>query len=424
MKLAGYVTMAGPAPSGPTGMHGMAGMGSMMSPMMAASMMRGPMMSSSMPMRYPMMPPGSLGPLGGLGPMGSMSSMGGMGNMGNMGGMGSMGPMGGAGMMPPGMGGMGGMGGLSPQALSQMFGPSFAQQAAQVLGQTGGKTAATAAGSGSSASASTGSTSGQGSQTSASNTTPSRSRFLSRLNPLNLFRRLRSRTQASKSPSAEEKVVESMLASESNPVPVKKGFSFLKRSDNSNFIATNSSQDRITAENFPLPVPFYRNSFVQPLFRFETPSASSFQFPRRRGRRVQEGGPRFFDALTSDVSSTSNKNTGMMGSGNFEVIRGGLLPNGDKGIGEGEKSEEEQQYFSAGRPAILGFQGFNHFAAAPIYNSLSSESKAVHQSSDSPPTPTSTGSSSNSSNIKNTNAIINTLSSVASLLPLVGHQQL
>ena len=102
MKLAGYVTMAGPAPN--AGM-GMAGMGSMMNPMMAASMMRNPMMSGSMPMRYPMMPPGSLGPLGGLGPMGGMGPMGmggpgmmtppGMGGMGNMGNMGNMGGMGG-----------------------------------------------------------------------------------------------------------------------------------------------------------------------------------------------------------------------------------------------------------------------------------------------------------------------------------------
>lgn len=435
MKLAGYVTMAGPAPSSP-----MASMGSMMNPMMAASMMRNPMMSGSMPMRFPIMPPGSLGPLGGLGPMGGMSGLSGMGSMGNMGsmsaamnsmsgmngmsGMGpmgsSMGPMGGSGMMPPGMGGMGG---LSPQALSQIFGPTFAQQAAQVLGQTTGKTGSTGSGTGSSASPTTSSTSGQGSQTSASNSTPSRSRFLSRLNPLNLFRRLRSRAQASKS-SAEDKVVESMLASESNPVPVKKGFSFLKRSDNnSNFIATNSSEDRIAAENFPLPVPhlFYRNAFVQPLFRFESPS--SFQFPRRRGRRVQEAGPRFLDALTSDVgsSSSNHKNTGMMGSGNFEVIRGGLLPNADKA--DGDKSsvlDDDQQFFSAGRPAVMGFQGFNHFAAtAPIYNSLASDSKPVH---DSPPIPTTdTGKTNNNSNNKNNNAIMNTLSSVASLLPLVGH---
>lgn len=218
-----------------------------------------------------------------------------------------------------------------------------------------------------------------------------------------------------------------MLASESNPVPVKKGFSFLKRSDNSNFITSNSSQDRIAAENFPLPVPnlFYRNSFVQPLFRFETPSASTFQFPRRRGRRIQEG-PRFFD----NMSESSSKNTGMMGSGNFEVIRGGLLPNGDKpGLqqpqpdekaAEASIADEEQQFFSAGRPAVLGFQGFNHFAAAPIYNSLSSDSKPLHQSLDSPPPPTPSSASTVEHSSSN-NAIIKTLSSVASLMPLVGH---
>ena len=215
-----------------------------------------------------------------------------------------------------------------------------------------------------------------------------------------------------------------MMASESNPVPVKKGFSFLKRSDNSNFIATNSSQDRIAAENFPLPVPnlFYRNSFVQPLFRFETPSASTFQFPRRRGRRIQEG-PRFFDTLSESSSGGgSSKNTAMMGSGNFEVIRGGLLPTGDKQQDEKTPEasivDEEQQFFSAGRPAVLGFQGFNHFAGAPIYNSLSSDSKPVHQSPDSPPTPPSASPAAGNSSTNN--AIIQTLSSVASLIPLVG----
>lgn len=354
MKLAGYVTMA--APSNP--MAG-PGMGSMMNPMMAASMMRGnPMMSSMSAMRpFPMMGPSMMNPMMGssFGPMG-------MGMGGN-----PFGP----GMVPP----------MSP-AMQQMFGGS-------IPGLTGSssnnnnKQAATGNSNGSgSSSSSTSSSSSGGSQASASNPAPARSRFLARLNPLNLFRRLRSRvaggpgaTKPTSTPLSEEaKALESMLASESNPIPVKKGFSLLSRRSDNYF--TNSSQDRMTAENLqhPFQSNFYRNTpfTIQPLFRFETPM-NAFSAPRRRGRRIHESSPKFFD---SDISSPSQ---GLMGSGNFEVIRGGLLPTASS-VASGQESILSDDIVSSGRPSVLGFQGFNHFSSSPssgsIYNSLPSDSNS------------------------------------------------
>lgn len=351
MKLAGYVTMA--APANPMPMGGMPGMRSMINPMMAASMMPGnPMMSSMSSMRpFPMM-----GPSGMMSPMPSMMNP----MMGPMGMSGFGGPMG-PGMMPPAMQSM--FGGAMPG----MMGNSNS-------GNTGTKSSANSNGSSSSSSSS-----GNGSQTSASNPTPARSRFLARLNPMNLFRRLRSRvsggpsstpkpTSASSFVSEEAKALESMLASESNPIPVKKGFSFLsRRSDN---YLTNSSQDRLAAENFqhPFHTSFHRHTpfTIQPLFRFETPMNS---FPRRRGRRIHESAPKFFD---SDVASPSQ---GLMGSGNFEVIRGGLLPTASSISGQESVHHED---FGSSRPPVLGFQGFNHFSSSTpsgsIYNTLTSDS--------------------------------------------------
>jgi hypothetical protein len=65
-----------------------------------------------------------------------------------------------------------------------------------------------------------------------------------------------------------------------------------------------------------------------------------------------------------------------MGSGNFEVIRGGLLPTASSVASSGQESVHQDDFGS--RPAVLGFQGFNHFSSsnpsASIYNSLTSDS--------------------------------------------------
>jgi hypothetical protein len=100
----------------------------------------------------------------------------------------------------------------------------------------------------------------------------------------------------------------------------------------------------------------------------------------RRGRRLNAS-PRggFFESESRPV--------GMMGSGNFEVIRGGFFPSNGQGVegaasnnnaGGGEMDEDsanvfsalEDDFFGAGSPGILGFQGFNHFSGASIYNTL------------------------------------------------------
>lgn len=338
MKLAGYVTMAGPQAGG--GMQGMGGMGGM--PMMQQhnpmqhNMMRNPMMSPSMS-RYPgvMPPPGMMGPGG---PMG-MQGMGGPGH-GGPGGPGGMGP-----------------GGLSP-ALQQLIGSTFGGQmpkGLQGLQGSGGPSSSS-------------SSNNQGSQTSASQTAPQRSRFLSRLNPMNLFRRLRSRNQSKDAmPDINNlKSLESMMASESK----RKSF-FVKRSGE----IEDRNETIIPAENNPFGM--YRRTMGRPPMRFDNERP---RFQSRRGRRLSSRG--------GYIEGSESRPVGLMGSGNFEVIRGGFFPGngqgGDGGAaassnqGSGTELEDdsgnvfsslEDDFFSAG-PGIIGFQGFNSFAGASIYNSL------------------------------------------------------
>lgn len=395
MKLAGYVTMAGPQPQ-PMGMGGgmspMGMGGGMMNPMM----MRNPAMSHAMAqsmsqgMRLPFqgmggagMPPGFGQAMGqgmgqGMGP-GMGQGMGQMGQMGpGMGGMsgmnpGAMGPAGLAalaGIGGPGMGGspMAGMGNMSP-ALQQLIGSTFGAN-----GQKPGQTA--------------------GSQPSASATTPQRSRFLSRLNPLNLFRRLRSRK------AEKENKRRSLLVADS----VRRPNWFRRRSDDGpvEMVHLNASElqaeDIQTAANnqYPIAGPFAFGGRRQP-FR---PQPGPVHFPTsRRGRRIQTGNRGPFGAESRPM--------GLMGSGNFEVIRGGVLPAGGhqpqpQHQGQGPSAESQNRnrnadsaedfegdgderglfstldddFFSAGSPGILGFQGFNHFASgASVYNSLSASNQ-------------------------------------------------
>ncbi len=85
---------------------------------------------------------------------------------------------------------------------------------------------------------------------------------------------------------------------------------------------------------------------------------------------------------------SNDRQLGLMGSGNFEVIRGGAFkleeasgshPLRDDGsIYDGENSGSvfsalEDEFFDSANPEVLGFQGFNGFGS--MYNSLSASNK-------------------------------------------------
>ena len=320
--------------------------------------------------------PGMMGPPGGLGPLASMAGFGPMGGMGPSG--------------FPGMGG--GMNPMIQQLLGQTFGDSLPK------GLTGSSPSSSSPSSASSSSSS----SAQGSQASGSNPTPTRTRFLSRLNPLNLFRRLRNRNNQSKdaTAAADVKPAESMMTSES-----KRKSIFFKR------MGSRSNDSMVESGNHPFGsfAMYPRTIFPRPPFlRFNNPGTfpvpqgpiigSGFNFPRRRGRRIHEENNSPMMSLVPRVPSlfgspegTESRPVAMMGSGNFEVIRGGhfnhasdhhsgdesapakvVEQNGQKDPNNNFDSMKDDFYGSSS--PVLGFQGFNHFSPSSSnhINALSS----------------------------------------------------
>ncbi|KAI1303159.1 hypothetical protein HDE_02364 [Halotydeus destructor] len=375
MKLAGYVTMAGQQ----GGQHGMGGPG-MGGQGMGGQGMGGQGMGSQ-GMGGPGMNGPGMGPMGGMPPMGG-PQMGGMMNQMNMMRSPMMSPsmrypgmmspppgMGGPGYghmgsgMPgmPGMHGMPQMGGINP-ALQQMISSTFGGQMPK--GLTGNTQQPEPTQSPSTSGSS------QGSQASASSSAPQRT-FLSRLNPMNLFRRLRSRNQPK-----DDLGLEPMLTSESQRIMRRRPFMFRRSGDFHN--------DTMALANSPFGLGMYRRSFSGAPSTFRFPSESPF--PARRGRRLMQGSSRLPQYETSE-----SRPVGLMGSGNFEVIRGGFYNanghndgaqnaainannNGQQGSLDPEDanvfSTIEDDLFGSGQ-GILGFQGFNHFSGAPVFNSLS-----------------------------------------------------
>ncbi|XP_053203192.1 neurogenic protein mastermind-like [Panonychus citri] len=432
MKLAGYVTMTNPSPP-------------MMSPQVSSSMVN-PMALMAQNM--------------GNNPGQSMGGGPGMGNL--AGGMSNNQAQAVAQMMAQGMGqGMGqGMSQAMNQAMGQgmgqgmkypfnpmAFGPGAAgqNQALQALlggamGQVGQQASQVSATTSSPASASAGSAAAS-TAPSSSSSGQSRNRFFSRLNPLNLFRRFRIRGNSAGSTSTEPSVAEaekrSSVVSEYfsqgqqrfnrfpfnqhvgphytlYPYDQHSAFHHSRRARRSAdeiskdhqeqplASETNSSQnDTETAENY---YPFPGNYFMPA-------SGGRMRFPNSEGRR--RGSRRY--SGPGYLSSVESRGLGLMGSGNFEVIRGGILPGNNKrtlrphssmsnerdnddrndsGYSDEDDSNNhnnnnhnnnsdddksssypplEDEFFSAGSPGILGFQGFNHFSgsSSSVFNNLS-----------------------------------------------------
>jgi len=153
--------------------------------------------------------------------------------------------------------------------------------------------------------------------------------------------------------------------------------------------------DTAAAENRYFPFPF-ENRFGRDHYNYGPPPMERGGPVRGRGPRRFTGGPVYYTLET--------RNLGLMGSGNFEVIRGGILPTTPNGINGGhlnmraqsirsndntrddnafDEDEDDDKdifvpiddYFAGPSPGVLGFQGFNHFVERPVFNGLSASNQ-------------------------------------------------
>ena len=205
-------------------------------------------------------------------------------------------------------------------------------------------------------------------------------RFLSYLNPVNLFKKLRDRGERSANDDSNRRetrfrrdLSEQFMESNNDysTDQVNPRIILLKRikTKNNRIPKSNTNDTGFTLDYLDSAdsgfIPFHEN-FGR---------SRRISFSNRRGRRINRP--------SNHVAES--RQVGLMGSGNFEVIRGGTFrPEENSQFGKTDRPSYENEGamlsaieddFYEPNSGVLGFQGYNGFS--PLYNSLSESNKVT-----------------------------------------------